>query len=153
MPPALVKSLAQQAGTSEERAERLWKEATKAAEEQGRKDDYAYITGIFKRMLGLTSEGVLGEATTSPDYPLLFRVWGPEGAKILLEKSMPDSVRSALMLRFLEFEKQLRRMGDKKKVNWDTLARTLRMAVFTVLNWLSKPERSEESFKKFSGVV
>lgn len=32
------------------REERLWKEAKRAAEREGRGGDYAYITGIFKRM-------------------------------------------------------------------------------------------------------
>ena len=53
MPAAVVKVLAKKAGTSKDRAERLWKKAKKAAEEQGRKDDYQYVTGIFKKMLKL----------------------------------------------------------------------------------------------------
>jgi len=32
--------------------ERLWAKAKKLAEEQGHKEDWAYVTGIFKKMKG-----------------------------------------------------------------------------------------------------
>jgi hypothetical protein len=65
---------------------------------------------------------------------------------------MPASVKSALMMRFLEFERQLRQV-PRGQVNWDTLARTLRMAVFTLLNWAAGDSAASESFKKHAGVV
>ena len=65
---------------------------------------------------------------------------------------MPASVKSALMMRFLEFERQLRQV-PRGQVNWDTLARTLRMAVFTLLNWAAGDSAAAESFKKHAGVV
>lgn len=53
MPAPLVKSLAKKAGISNDEAEKRWSKAKARAKEQGREGEYDYITGIFKRMLGL----------------------------------------------------------------------------------------------------
>jgi len=48
-----VKSFADKTGKSEAEVEKLWDKAKKIAKESGREEDYAYITGILKKMLGL----------------------------------------------------------------------------------------------------
>lgn len=53
MPSAVVKSFAKQTGKSVKDVEKLWDKAKKEASKMGRKDDYAYITGILKNMLGI----------------------------------------------------------------------------------------------------
>ena len=53
MPATVIQSFSKKTGKSVEELEKLWKKAKKVAEEQGRKDDYAYIVGIFKKMLGI----------------------------------------------------------------------------------------------------
>jgi len=39
--------------------EKLWNKAKKLAEKQGRKDDYKYIMGIYKKMGGFGLKEVL----------------------------------------------------------------------------------------------
>jgi len=51
MPSPSLKVFAKKAGTSVERAEKLWKKAKKLASNAGKENDYAYITGIVKKML------------------------------------------------------------------------------------------------------
>ena len=53
MPAALVKSFAARAGISTRKAEKLWDRAVEIAADQGHKEDYAYIVGVLKRMLGI----------------------------------------------------------------------------------------------------
>lgn len=73
MPVPLVKSLAAKAGVSVRKAEELWDRAKKSAAEQGRADDYAYIAGILKRMLGLGESGA-----QASDPPSLFETKFPD---------------------------------------------------------------------------
>lgn len=52
MPQAYVKKLAKKKGISIAKAEDHWVKAKELAAEQGHKEDYDYITGIFKKMMG-----------------------------------------------------------------------------------------------------
>lgn len=58
---SVVKSLANKYNKTIDEVEKLWKKAKKSAADSGHKEDYAYITGILKKMLGGTSliEGIL----------------------------------------------------------------------------------------------
>jgi len=58
MPTAYIKKLAKKGFGSVKELEKKWEKAKKIASEEGHKDDYAYIMGIFKRMLGIKSESV-----------------------------------------------------------------------------------------------
>lgn len=49
---AYVSALAAKKGISVEKAEARWAKAKAQAEKQGRHEDWAYITGIFKKMMG-----------------------------------------------------------------------------------------------------
>lgn len=69
MPTASVSSLAKKAGKSASKGEELWKKAKAQAEKQGRGSDYAYITGIYKKMLGLNEADLQMEATVSGAIP------------------------------------------------------------------------------------
>jgi len=51
--PGQVKAFAKKSGKPESEVERLWEKAKRAAEKQGRDRDYAYIVGIWKKMLGI----------------------------------------------------------------------------------------------------
>ena len=55
MPSEYVDELAKQKGMSATEAERLWDKAKRLAAKEGHADDFAYITGIFKRMMGESS--------------------------------------------------------------------------------------------------
>jgi len=52
MPNATVKKVSETCNKSLEEVEELFIQAEKLAEEQGRKGNYAYIMGIFKKSLG-----------------------------------------------------------------------------------------------------
>lgn len=51
--PAQIASFAKKSGKSKKEVERLWNKAKKLAAEQGREEDWPYIVGILKRMLGI----------------------------------------------------------------------------------------------------
>jgi uncharacterized protein YdbL (DUF1318 family) len=52
MPVPYVKKLAEKHGMSVDKAEEHWSKAKQRAADEGKSEDYAYITGIFKRMMG-----------------------------------------------------------------------------------------------------
>lgn len=52
MPNAYIQKLAGKGKHSEDELERRWKKAKGLAADRGEGDNYAYITGIFKRMVG-----------------------------------------------------------------------------------------------------
>lgn len=53
MPASVVKSFADKTGKSVAEVEKLWDKAKAAAKEQGREEDFAYTTGILKKMVGI----------------------------------------------------------------------------------------------------
>jgi len=149
MPAAVVKSFAQKSGKTVSAVEKLWQKAKAAAAKAGRKEDYAYIVGILKRMLRIESQAE-GEESPS-DLALLLEVWGPEVSARLLTEAMPASVKANVAMRWLEIEKQIRNIPNGN-VNWPTLARSLRQAVYTLLSWAAQ-DRAEERYKKHVGIV
>ena len=52
MPANVVKTVSEKCGMSEAEAEKLWKDAKKAAADEGKIEEYDYIMGIFKKMVG-----------------------------------------------------------------------------------------------------
>lgn len=52
MPTTYIKKLAKQGKGTIQALEKKWAKAKKLAAEQKHKDDYPYITGIFKKMVG-----------------------------------------------------------------------------------------------------
>lgn len=52
MPTPFVAKLAKKHGMSIKDAEGKWDSAKKAAEKQGQGENYAYITDVFKNMMG-----------------------------------------------------------------------------------------------------
>lgn len=65
MPVPYLQKLAKEGHGSIESLEQKWSEAKKAAAGEGHADDYAYITGIFKKMAGVTAS----VETASPVKP------------------------------------------------------------------------------------
>lgn len=53
MPASIIKSFADKTGKSLSDVERLWDKAKQSAKDQNREKDFAYITGILKKMLGI----------------------------------------------------------------------------------------------------
>lgn len=53
MPTAYIDTLVKEGKGTKSRLEHLWDQAKDIAEEAGRGDDYAYITGIFKKSAGI----------------------------------------------------------------------------------------------------
>jgi hypothetical protein len=51
VPQAYVNKLAKKHGMGVSTAERRWNRAKSVAKSEGRDEDYAYITGIFKKMM------------------------------------------------------------------------------------------------------
>lgn len=68
MPANVVKSVSSKCGMSKEDAEKIWKDAKKVAADEDQKEEYDYIMGIFKKMvgkecatkMGWTNENLLG---------------------------------------------------------------------------------------------
>lgn len=58
MPAPQITSMAKKAGKSEAEAEKLWAEAKAAAKKEGHAEDYAYVMGIFKKMIGAKKESI-----------------------------------------------------------------------------------------------
>lgn len=58
MPTALIKKLSKQGKGSVAELEHKWDEAKKAAHEQGKSQDWAYTTGIFKKMVGASYDDI-----------------------------------------------------------------------------------------------
>lgn len=56
MPFAALRNLAQDARITMDKAEEYWNKAKGIANDENRKDDYAYIMGIVKKMMGLKNE-------------------------------------------------------------------------------------------------
>jgi hypothetical protein len=52
MPNNIVKSVSEKCKMSMDEVENKWKDAKKEGEKQNHKEDFDYITGIFKKMVG-----------------------------------------------------------------------------------------------------
>ena len=52
MPTEYIRKMAEKHGKSLKEAELMWETARKQAEKEGHADNYAYITAIFKNMIG-----------------------------------------------------------------------------------------------------
>jgi hypothetical protein len=79
MPTAYIEKLVKEGKGSKAHLEKEWDAAKKNAKDQGRGDDYAYITGIFRKRAGLASvadtlnETPLGDVITL-DVPTMIRM-------------------------------------------------------------------------------
>ena len=146
MPASIVKAFARKTGRTEKAVERLWSKAKSIAAEEGHSEDWEYIVGILKRMLRIESSG------QTKDSAMLCEVWGDHLAERLIKESMPASVQSKLLQRYLEIEKQLR-AAEHGGMSMDALTRALRQAVYTVLNWLGSDDQSSKQQERFRGSV
>ena len=52
MPSEMINKVVKKCDKSESEVEDLWEKTKKQAKEAGEEENYAYITGIFKKMLG-----------------------------------------------------------------------------------------------------
>jgi len=70
MPANVIKSFAQETGKSAEEVEKLWDKAKEIAKDEGQDENYAYITGILKKMLKINETVLSGDLGTHPDTAL-----------------------------------------------------------------------------------
>jgi len=61
MPSVIIKSFADKTNKSIDEVEKLWQKAKEIAKEQGQENNYAYITGILKKMFGLNEHLTFSE--------------------------------------------------------------------------------------------
>jgi hypothetical protein len=80
MPTPALKSLADKAGISMDKAEKYWEKAKQLASEEGHEEEYDYITGIVKKMMGI-SESKLADS-------IIFSV-----SETLSEKASSDKIK------------------------------------------------------------
>jgi len=148
MPLPALKSLAKKSGTSLDRAEELWDKAKERAAEEGHKEDWPYVMGIVKKMLGL------GESYSPEDAMLTTEVVGQGAAEKLLMENMPAGIRQNLYQKYINMELQWRRKLTGRDMNWNFFLRSLREAVMILLNW-SSGEETTESFDsgELGGVI
>jgi len=119
--------------------EELWAKAKARAAEEGHKEDYAYIMGVLKKMLGL------GERYSPEDAILTSALLGQEVAQKLLMETMPAGIRQSLFQKYVNMELQWRRRLSGREMNWNFFLRSLREAVMILLNWASGGEVKESS--------
>lgn len=136
--PYIDKLVSQGKGTKAE-LESLWNKAKSVAAEQGKKDDFAYITGIFKKMAGIKKERkmksfkefikeepVLGATelllyidNTSKLYKVIIRQIIPKLKKLLKNGKIDRKKGAALFTKIVStgakgYEKEVLAGGDKK---------------------------------------
>lgn len=56
MPTPQIKNFSKKSGKSVSEVEKLWNKAKELATDMGKKDDFKYITGILKNMLGMEED-------------------------------------------------------------------------------------------------
>jgi len=139
MPVPALKSLASKSGKPLAQVEELWAKAKAQAAKQGHSEDYGYIMGTLKKMLGL------GETYSPDDAILTTEALGAQVAEKLLTESMPAGVRQSLFQKYVNMELQFRRKLSGREVNWNFFLRSLREAVMILLNWVSGEEVKESS--------
>lgn len=66
MPTSYIEKLSREGKGSVESLEKKWDEAKAQAKKEGKGKDFAYITGIFKRMAGVSESMVLAAVTSIP---------------------------------------------------------------------------------------
>ncbi len=63
MPSAYVDKLVKEGKGSKAELEHKWDKAKKLAADEGRPEEYDYITGIFQKMIGASTEPIRIEAS------------------------------------------------------------------------------------------
>jgi hypothetical protein len=58
MPTSTIKKFAKKKGISIKKSEKRWKKAKELAKEKGKKENWSYIMGIYKRMMGVSESHV-----------------------------------------------------------------------------------------------
>jgi len=141
MPQEFIKKLVSQGKGSKSELEALWKKAKEVAKESGKEDNFAYITGIFKKMAGIkehkiksfkqflkeakidVEELVLYMDNTSSIYKEILKTVVPK-LKKLLKKGKIDRKKASLLFSDVVnkgakgYEKEILKGGDRK-VNFD----------------------------------
>lgn len=122
MPAPVVASFAKKAGISVPEAETRWKKAKAAAAKAGQADNYAYVTGVFKKMMGEAVSNRIMETTITsmiPTLPHPLEMLGPfgpsdrrrivSGIKTIFPKAEDTAIEVAV------FGDTLRPIVEKKK--------------------------------------
>lgn len=149
MPNAYVQKLAKKGKHSEDELERRWSKAKKLAADKGESDNYAYITGIFKRMVGeaLTFAEYNAILVTEEGAPVTSVGGGgvdaPEGKKLTKKparrkKKKKDELEESYFVKRTVGDKV--RYWDGKKWNMDNAKgyKSEKLALNTARNIVSK---------------
>lgn len=127
MPTPTLQSLAKKANVSLDKAEKLWKEAKKSADEKGLNPDsdryWAYIVGTVKKMLKIE---VLDLVSVGID------------SQVLSEAVIGKSSASFMKSRMRKVTDELSKLGeDGQDANWKSIALNLRLFFNEYLSSLS----------------
>lgn len=115
MPTPYIKKLAKQTGKPVAEVERLWDKAKEQASKAGRTDDYAYITGILKHMVGASvrleaSSRLLASDPVLRLTPVMAAL--VEAGFIDKIKSLPNLGHKAKSALVHEFKEQVHHVAD-----------------------------------------
>lgn len=115
MPTPYIKKLAKQTGKPVAEVERLWDKANEQASKAGRTDDYAYITGILKHMVGASvrleaSSRLLASDPVLRLTPVMAAL--VEAGFIDKIKSLPNLGHKAKSALVHEFKEQVHHVAD-----------------------------------------
>jgi len=105
MPASVVKT---------KKDEEHWKRAKEIAADQGQKDNYAYIMGIFKKMSGKKSEAIIRKFAIRGGKKVKIKTSNKPGYKIVGGKEVrmsPKEIRS----RKISAKKAARKLKSKSK--------------------------------------
>jgi len=127
VPVPALQPLATKSGKSLQAVEDLWSRAKAQAEKAGHKEDFAYIMGILKRMLGLS------EKFRAEDAVLLAEAFGAEEAGKIIAEGLPESVREATKRAWTRVEACTKRLRSEKR-EWSAFYAALAEVVGVVFN-------------------
>lgn len=140
MPTPYLEKLSKEGHGSIESLERKWDEAKKRAASEGRKDDYAYITGILKHMIGASVETADGINDVSVPVATDNSNPADRDASFMFEGATPVKPGSP---REVAAKNKTAAIATKLLVSHLRAARTLVIKGLTVTHsWGSKPARS-----------
>lgn len=106
MPSSYVKKIAKEKGISEDRAEKLWDKAKALAKKEGKEEEYDYITGIFKKMVGEQMTFTEFKKKLVSESKFEKSIWMQDSTKALLTKIFKSKTLKAAISQYVKFKKK-----------------------------------------------
>ena len=104
MPTAYVQKIAKEKGLNIDSLEKKWKKAKSVASDEGHEEEYDYIMGIFKRMIG--EELTFSEFILVNESKFETSVFVPTFMKKILEKVLKSKELKAAVKQYFKFREQ-----------------------------------------------